>query len=75
MSPRGAVTSRLRDGIEPRTLSPHKYGLGLYFSIYKRGQGVAAKKKKWQKDDKNALRYNYQRAIERTRETYARTVL
>ncbi|KYN27911.1 hypothetical protein ALC57_02687 [Trachymyrmex cornetzi] len=26
--------------------TPHKYGLGLYLNLYKRGQGVAAKKKK-----------------------------
>jgi len=56
-------------------LAPHKYGLGPYFSPYKRGQGVAAKKKKRQKDDKNAVERNYQRAIERIRETYMRTIL
>jgi len=48
-----------------------KYGL----SPYKRGQSVTAKKKKCQKDDKNAFRCNYQRALGRAREMYARTVL
>ncbi|KYN15990.1 hypothetical protein ALC57_11769 [Trachymyrmex cornetzi] len=47
-------------------LGPHKYG---------RGQGVTVKKKKRQRDDKNALGCNYQRAIGRARETYARTIL
>ena len=57
-------------------LAPYKYGRGLYLGPYKRGQGVAAKKKKKrQKDDKNALGCNYQRAIGRARETYARTIL
>jgi len=38
-------------------LVPHKYGLRLYLSLYKYGQGIAAKKKN-QRDDKNALGCN-----------------
>ncbi|XP_018357106.1 PREDICTED: TATA-box-binding protein-like [Trachymyrmex septentrionalis] len=53
-------------------LAPHKYGRGLYLSLYKRGQGVTAKKKKRQRDDKNALGCNYQCAIRRSRETTMR---
>ena len=37
-------------------LSPYKYGRGLYLSSYKRVQGVSTKKKKRQRDDKNAVR-------------------
>jgi len=48
-------------------LAPHKYGLRLYLSLYKCGQSIAAKKKKRQKDDKNAFGCNYQRAIELAR--------
>ena len=51
-------------------------GRGLYLAPYKYGQGVAAKKKKKrQKDDKNAVWRNYQCTIERARETYACTIL
>jgi len=50
-------------------------GRGLYLGPYKHGQGVAAKKKKCRKDNKNAVWRNYQCAIERARETYACTIL
>ena len=50
-------------------LAPYKYGRGLHLGPYKHGQDVAAKKKK------NAVWRNYQCAIERARETYARTIL
>ena len=39
-------------------------GRGLYLDPYKHGQGVAAKKKKCRKDNKNAVWRNYQCAIE-----------
>jgi len=55
-------------------LAPYKYGRGLYLGPYKHEQSVAAKKKKHRKDDKNAVWRNYQCAIERARETYARTL-
>jgi len=41
----------------------------------KHGHGVAAKKKKCRKDNKNAVWCNYQCAIERAREMYARIIL
>ncbi|KYN41750.1 hypothetical protein ALC56_03832 [Trachymyrmex septentrionalis] len=56
-------------------LASYKYRRGLYLGPYKRGQGVAAKKKKRQRDDKNAVWRNYQCAIERAHETYARIIL
>jgi len=40
------------------------YGRGLYLGPYKHGQGVAAKKKKLREDNKNAVWFNYQCAIE-----------
>ncbi|KYN37522.1 hypothetical protein ALC56_08123 [Trachymyrmex septentrionalis] len=52
-------------------LAPNKYERGVYFGPYKRGQGVATKKKKCQRADKNVLGRNYQRAIRRIRETTA----
>ena len=50
-------------------------GRELYLGSYKYGQGVAAKKKKSRKNNKNVVWRNYQCAIERARETYARTIL
>ena len=40
-------------------LAPYKYGRGLYLGPYKHGQGAAAKKKKRQRDYKNAVWHNY----------------
>jgi len=45
-------------------LAPYKYGRGPYLDPYKHGQGLAAKKKKCRKDNKNAVWRNYQCAIE-----------
>jgi len=68
---RRTATSWSFDRTGPRIIFPYKYGCGLYLCPYKRGQGVAAKKQKRQKDDKNTVWYNYQSAIERARETCA----
>ena len=54
-------------------LPSHKYERGLYLSPYKCRQGVATKKK-CQRDYKNDLGYNYQHAIGRAHEMYARTL-
>ena len=48
-------------------------GRGLYLAPYKKGRG--ARKKKRQKDVKNAARCNYQCAIATTGKTYAHSVL
>ena len=57
-------------------LAPYKHGRGLHLGPYKRGQGASAKKKKKrQRNDKNAHGRNHRRAIGPACETYARTVL
>jgi len=61
-----------RRQLEERHDRAIKQGRGLYLSSYKCGQSIAAKKKKRQRDDKNALGCNYQLDA---RETYAHTVL
>jgi hypothetical protein len=49
-------------------------GHGVYLAPYKRGQGVSKRKKKRQRDVKNAKRYNYQRTVTTTGKTYAHSI-
>ena len=49
-------------------------GRGLYLAPYKRGRGVAKRKKKRQRDVKNAAGCNYQFTITAIGETYAHSV-
>jgi len=71
------VAKTVNDGKAAQEMLRHNRameGRGLYLAPYKYGRGASTRKKKRQRDAKNAAGRNYQRTIAATGKTYAHSI-